>query len=74
MGIDPRPFTFHQLVLMRTAYENEQWDRLSYTLAVQMSAKGVKNVTSEQFHKFKATIKPQMTTDALRSLKGHFKD
>jgi hypothetical protein len=72
VGLDPSPFSFHQIMLMRKGCEGERWDRLSYELAVYMSSKGAKNITVEQFHKFKMEQKPQMTTDALRALKGNF--
>ena len=72
LGLDPRPYAFHQLKMMRDGRETESWDRLSYLLAAYFGSKGVKNVTMEQFHKFHMKAKPAFTTDNLKSLKGQF--
>ncbi len=72
LGILPHSLAFHQLVMMRESCEHERWDRLSYDLAVYASMKGAKNVTTKQFHKFYQDNKSDLTTEKLRSLKGHF--
>ncbi len=72
MGILPHSLAFHQLVQMREACEHERWDRLAYNIAISVSSQGAKNVTVKQFHKFYQDNKSDLTTEKLRSLKGHF--
>jgi len=72
LGILPHSLAFHQLVKMREACERERWDRLAYNLAINISSQGAKNITVKQFHKFYQDNKSDLTTDKLRSLKGHF--
>ena len=72
LGIMPHPLAFHQLVLMREGCEKERWDRLAYDLAISSSMQGAKNITVNQFHKFYQDNKSDLTTEKLRSLKGHF--
>ena len=72
LGILPHSLAFHQLVMMRESCEHERWDRLSYDLAVYASMKGAKNVTTKQFHKFYQDNMSDLSTEKLRSLKGHF--
>ena len=72
LGILPHSLSFHQLATMREAFERERWDRLAYDLAINASSRGAKNITVKQFHKFYQDNKSDLTTDKLRSLKGHF--
>ena len=72
LGIMPHSLAYHQLSMMREGCEREGWDRLAYHLAVYMSAKGAKNITVNQFHKFYQDNKSDLTTEKLKSLKKHF--
>ena len=69
--MDPRPFKFHQLMIMREASERESWDRHSHWCATYVAAKGAKNVKMSSFHKFEMEdVTQQMTKEHLHSLKG----
>lgn len=72
--MDPRPFKYHQLMMMREGSERESWDRLAYWCAIYSSAKGAKNVKIESYHKFEMAAKPQMTKEHLHSLKGFLEE
>lgn len=76
LKIDPRPFKFHQLLMMREGCENEYWDRLSYLIGVYLSSQGNKNVKINDFHKFKMAVKEErsMSKEELHSLKSYFEE
>ena len=69
--MDPSPFKFHQLMVMREAVERESWDRHAHWCAIYDSGQGAKNVTMSSYHKFEMDLnKPQMSKEHLHSLKG----
>ncbi len=57
---------------MRKAYEYEQWDRLSFSVAHAAAFAGVKNVDMAKFHKFRIG-ESNLDVKKLRSLKSKFK-
>jgi len=70
--LDPRPFSFHQLVMMRKGCENENWDRLAYEMSILVTMNGNKNVDMNKFHKFKQQVDQSITRDELKNLKHFF--
>ena len=72
VGIDPRPFTFRELTLMRTGKEKEEWERLSFSLANQAAFQGAKKVKIESFNKFdmKSVQRVNNPQDVKRTMLG----
>ncbi len=72
LGIDPRPFQFYQVMLMRHGREFESWDRLAFSTAYAASFVGVKNVKVENYHKFMIKKPKGIKRDELEKLKRYF--
>ena len=70
VGIDPRPFSFWQLTIMKEGAERERWDRLAVQTTALVNCHVSKPVKFESFHKYESEKKNEESSLKAKNIRG----